>query len=83
MNLLIWYLNSIYPNYRMKMSKIPKWITVYAETNEVHCEYCGEREHFKLPMPISSFVKWCKYFGDKHKFCKPPFLEGLSVKTGG
>ena len=62
------------------MAKIPKWITVEAATNEVHCEHCGEREHFKLPMPLSSFVKWCGYFGDKHKHCNHPSSKGLTPK---
>ena len=55
----------------MEMNKkIPNWIFIDSETSEVYCERCGEREKPKLPMPITSFVKWSEYFGDKHKFCK-------------
>lgn len=50
--------------------KIPSWIRVDGTTGETYCERCGEREKPKLPMPISSYVKWSEYFGDKHKFRK-------------
>lgn len=52
------------------MTKIPKWVFLDGTTGEVFCDRCGQREKMPLPMPISSMVKWCEYFGDKHKFCK-------------
>ena len=53
------------------MSDIPKWVMVSNGADSVKCTRCGAMEKVPLPMPISSFVKWCEYFGDKHKYCKP------------
>lgn len=50
--------------------KIPDWIVLDFTTGNMRCEHCGKIEKVPLPMPISSFVKWSEYFGDKHKFCK-------------
>jgi hypothetical protein len=54
------------------MSKIPNWIILDGMTSEAVCTHCSQRERLPLPMPISSMSKWCEYFGDRHKFCKPP-----------
>ncbi|MFH1731123.1 MAG: hypothetical protein ABIF82_05685 [Planctomycetota bacterium] len=54
----------------MSARKIPKWIVIDANTSEAVCERCGQRERAPLPAPISSFVKWCESFGDKHKLCR-------------
>jgi hypothetical protein len=50
--------------------KIPKWIFIDAKTSEAFCERCGGREKIPMPLPITAFVKWSEYFGDRHKFCK-------------
>jgi hypothetical protein len=50
-------------------TKIPDWIKLDCRDSSVFCERCGKREIPKLPMPVSSFAKWCEYFGDMHKFC--------------
>jgi hypothetical protein len=61
---------------------IPKWIFIDTRTSEAVCERCGQRERLPLPALITSFVKWCEYFGDRHKFCKAP--TGATVNnTGG
>jgi hypothetical protein len=49
--------------------KIPNWVFIDTQTNEAFCKRCGQRERPPLPAPISTFVKWCEYFGDKHKGC--------------
>ncbi len=49
--------------------KIPKWIFLDTKTGEACCERCRQRELPPLPAPVTSFVKWCEYFGDRHKFC--------------
>ena len=49
--------------------KIPKWIFIDAKTSEAFCERCGQRERLPLPAPITAFVKWAEYFGDKHNCC--------------
>ena len=48
---------------------IPAWIVMDDRTMEIRCDRCRETETPKMPMPVTSFVKWCEYFGDKHKFC--------------
>ena len=53
------------------MSKIPQWIVMDHNTMEACCQRCSQRERIPLPMPISAFAKWCEYFSDRHKFCKP------------
>jgi len=56
------------------MSKIPEWIYFDGGGKYPHakCERCQQSEPVPLPLPISAFVKWSKYFGDKHKFCTAP-----------
>jgi hypothetical protein len=49
--------------------KIPNWVFIDTQTNEAFCKRCGQRERPPLPAPISTFVKWCEYFGDKHNGC--------------
>ena len=50
--------------------KIPPWVGVDFRTSEAVCERCGRKEKLPLPAPVTSFAKWCEYFGDRHKFCK-------------
>lgn len=45
------------------------WILIDGDTGEIVCKRCGECEKPKLPMPIDAFIKFCQYFGEKHKFC--------------
>ena len=49
---------------------IPQWIFIDSQTSEAICNRCGQRERPPLPAPITSFMKWCEYFGDRHKFCR-------------
>jgi hypothetical protein len=51
------------------MIKIPSWILIDGNTGDAVCERCGTREKVPLPMPITAFVKWAEYFGEKHKMC--------------
>lgn len=52
------------------MRKIPKWIFIDSNTSEMYCDRCKEREKPILPMPVTAFVRWSEYFGDRHKYCK-------------
>jgi hypothetical protein len=61
--------------------KIPNWVFIDTETNEACCKRCGQRERPPLPATISTFVKWCEYFGDKHKGCAIAGLEGIYDNT--
>jgi hypothetical protein len=54
--------------------KISNWVFIDTQTNEAFCKRCGQRERPPLPAPISTFVKWCEYFGDKHKGCGSAIL---------
>lgn len=49
--------------------KLPDWVKMDCRDLSACCERCGKREIPKLPMPVSSLVKWCEYFGDMHKSC--------------
>lgn len=59
------------------MRKIPKWIFMDSDTQEIYCARCLEREKPKLPMPISAFIKFNEYFGDRHQYCKEPLKGGI------
>ena len=51
---------------------IPNWIIIDANTQETMCKRCGESEKLpKFPIVSEAFIKWSKYFGEKHKYCKP------------
>lgn len=52
------------------MSKIPKWVFINSDTWEMFCERCLEREKVRLPMSVTAFLKFSKYFGERHKYCQ-------------
>jgi rRNA maturation protein Nop10 len=51
----------------MKLGKTD-WIV--AEGEGTLCQRCGETEKIPVPIPIPAFVKWAKYFIEKHRYCK-------------
>ena len=51
---------------------IPAWIMLDARTSEAHCTRCDQRERVPLPATIDTFLKWCEYFGTRHRHCTEP-----------
>jgi hypothetical protein len=51
---------------------VPAWIMLDGKTSEAHCTRCDRSERLPLPATIDTVVKWCEYFGTRHRDCTEP-----------
>lgn len=57
------------------MKPRPEHVVFDGNTNEMHCQHCGERYKVNLPVPMVLFADMCKSYARIHRGCKAQKLE--------